>query len=244
MAKRKVMEFDSTAPVEYTRKKWFMKVKSITKLFIKKPEFVFLGEKPTPSSIILSNHEGTGAPLSLELYGGLPVRFWGAHEMATNMKLAYGYQTKTYYHKKKHWNLTLARLFCLIATPLTRMFYNGLEIIPSYGDIRFKNTLSQSVAALKKGHTVVIFPEDSDTGYLKELIGFHQGAFLLLEYCKRHNLDVPVHVAYYKKDTKQFVFDKPVSVRELLDLGLTREKLADRLCRRCNELGKLELETV
>lgn len=233
-------QISTPAPVDFVRKKWFLFVQRIMKVFIKKTEFISLGQPPVPGSIILSNHEGTKAPLALELYSGLPVRFWGAHEMNTNMKTTYRYQTKVFYHEKKHWNLTLARLFCLIATPLTRMFYRGLGVISTYGDLRLKNTLSQSLTALKKRHTLVIFPEKSDKGYLKELEGFHQGALLLLEYCKRNDLDVPVHVAYYKKDAKQYVFDAPVTIRELLDLGLTRAQLAEKLCNRCNELGKME----
>lgn len=211
------------------------------KWFIKEPRFVSLSEPVVPGSIILSNHEGTGAPLALELYGNLPVRFWGAHEMNEGFNAIYGYQTRVYYHEKKHWNLWLARLFCLIATPLTMMFYKGLDLIPTYSDVRLKNTLSNSVDALKKGHTVVIFPEDSKRGYLKELEGFHQGAMLLLEYCRRHDVDVPVYVAYYQKETKRYIFDAPVSVNTLLDLGLSRAELARKLCDRCNELGKMKV---
>ncbi len=241
MPKNVTMEFDTSVPVQYTRKKWFLWVQSIVKWFIKKPKFITLGKPVCPGSIVLSNHEGTGAPLSMELYGKLPVRFWGAHEMNEGFKSAYWYMTNIYYHKKKHWNLWLARLFCLIATPLTRMFYIGLELIPTYPDIRLKNTLSKSLDALKKGHTVVIFPEDSDKGYLKELSRFHQGAMLLLEYCQRRGLDVPVYVAYYNKEKKQYVFDAPSSTSQLLALGLSREELAKKLCDRCNELGKLEI---
>ena len=41
----------------------------------------------------------------------------------------YKYQTRVYYHEKKHWNLHLARLFCLLASPLTNLFYKGLNLI-------------------------------------------------------------------------------------------------------------------
>lgn len=242
MATQVKIAFDSPISVEYTRKKWFLNLKKIIKLFIKKPEFVYLGQKPTPRSIILSNHEGASVPLKLELYGELPIRFWGANEMNKNMKTAYRYQTVTYYHGKKHWNLHLARIFCLLATPLTRMFYIGLDLISSYSDVRFKNTLTQSIAALKKNHTLVIFPENSSKGYFRELVGFHQGALMLIELCKKHGLDVPVYIAYYKKDTKQFVFDAPVTVSQLLGQRLSRAELAQKLCDRCNTLGKMELQ--
>lgn len=242
MSKKISVNFDSSVPIDYKRKKWFLNLEKFIKLFIKSPEYIFLGEKPVPQSIILSNHEGTSAPLAVELHSGLPIRFWGAQAMNNNVKTAYRYQTEDYYHQRKHWNLHLARVFCLLATPLTRLFYIGLDLISTYKDMRFKGTLKKSIDALKQGHTLVIFPEKSEKGYLKELEGFLPGALMLFEFCVKHDLDVPVYVAYYKKDTKQYVFDAPVSVSKLLEPGLSRAELASRLCQRCNELGRMEFD--
>ena len=87
---------------------------------------------------------------------------------------------------------------------------------------------------------MVVFPEKSDNGYFDELTGFYPGIVMLFQYCQRHGLDVPVHVAYLRRKRKQYIFDAPVTVGELLRLGLSREELAQRLCDRCNELGKME----
>lgn len=225
---------------EYSRKKWFLNVQKIVRLFIKKPEYIYLGQRPAARSIILTNHEGASVPLTMEMYAGLPARFWGTFEMNKDFKTAYKYQTVRYYHGKKHWNIWLARLFCLLATPLTRLFYIGLELISTYPDVRFKNTLTQSIHALKKNHALVIFPENSDNGYHKVLTEFRLGVVMLLEHCQRHGLDVPVYVAYYQKKTRQHVFDVPTTVGALLGLGLAREELARKLCDRCNELGRME----
>ena len=241
MAKQVLTDYGTPTPVEYTRKKWFVNLKKFMGIFIKKPGYIYLGEKPQPGCIILSNHESATVPLTLELYSGLPIRFWGAYQMNKNFKFAYHYQSVTYYHQKKHWPLLGARAFCLIATPLTRLFYKGLELISTYPDARFKNTLVQSMHVLKKGHSLVIFPENSDKGYLKELTEFRQGAIMLLECCQRQKLDVPVYVAYYQKERKCHVFDAPTTVGALIGQGLSREKLAEKLCRRCNELGKMAI---
>lgn len=227
-------------PAKYAKKRWFKAVKRIMRIAFKRPEFIFLGEEIQPGSIILSNHEGLKSPMSLELYGQFPVRFWGAHEMNTSLKPAYWYQTHIYYHEKHHWNLTVARLFCLIATPLTRMFYKGLRPISTYGDVRLKNTLNESVDTLRDGPCVVIFPEKSDKGYLKELEGFHSGAVMLFKYCQQHGINPKVYVSYMQKERGRYVFDAPVTVEELLALDLSREDLAQKLCARCNELGKME----
>ena len=241
MTNANLTSFDTPTPVGYTRKKWFTAVKAIVKCFVKKPEFVFLGEAPRPGCIILSNHEGASGPLTLELYAKLPIRFWGTYEMNTDFKTAYNYQTHIYYHQKKKWNIWLARLFCLLATPLTRMFYIGLELISSYGDVRLRNTFRQSIDILKKNQTLVIFPEVSDNGYFRELTGFYPGVSMMLEQCQRNGLNVPVHVAYLNKESKKFIFDAPRSVEELLAEGLSRTALAEKLCNRCNELGKMRI---
>ena len=150
----------------------------------------------------------------------------------------YKYQTRVYYHEKKHWNLHLARLFCLIASPLTNIFYKGLNLISTYRDTYFRKTLKESLDSLEQGFNIVIFPEVSDKGYLKELEGFHNGFILLLEQCQKKNINIPIYVTYFKKETKEYIIDKPIYLNELIELNLSRDELAKKLCDRCNELGR------
>lgn len=222
-----------------TRKRWFRAVKGVMRCFIKESKFVYLGDKIETGAIILSNHEGTSAPLALELYSNLPIRFWGAHEMNSGLISTYKYLSGVFYHEKKHWNIWAARAFCLLAAPLSNMFYKGLNLISTFHDCRLRHTLKESIAALREGNNLVIYPEISDKGYLKELEGFHQGFALLLSYCLRQGVDAPVYVAYYKKEEKTYVIDKPVYISELMAGATSREELAEALCTRCNELGKM-----
>jgi len=224
------------------RKPWFRFVKKIMRLFIKPTEFVYLGDKITEPTIILSNHVGTTAPLAWELYGNLPFRFWGAHEMNSGLIKLYKYQTRVYYHEKKHWNLHLARLFCLIASPLTNMFYKGINLISTYQDIHFRHTISESIETLDSGKSVIIFPEISDKGYLDVLEGFHQGFTMLGSILLRKGKDIPITVAYFRKNEKRYVVDKPIMLSDLFKEGVSREDIAKRLCDRCNELGQMDLE--
>ena len=221
------------------RKLWYRGIKTVMKIRYKRPQFVFLGEKPTNGAIILSNHEGTDAPMSLEIYCDFPVRFWGAHEMNSGLKKLYAYQTKVYYHEKKHWNLFLARLFCLIASPLTLLFYKGLKLISTYKDARLKNTLAQSFNAISQGENIVIFPENSEDGYLPELKGFFAGFVLLANYCEKQGINVPIFVSYYKKKENKYIFDSPIMFDKIKEEYKTKEEIADYLLRKCNNLGKL-----
>ena len=223
------------------RKKWFKFLKKIMRIFVKESEFVYLGEKIGENSIILSNHVGTSAPLAWELYGDVKFRLWGAHEMNSGLINLYKYQSRVFYHEKKHWNLHLARLFCLIASPLTYIFYKGLNLISTYCDVRFRTTLSESMRTLECGQNLIIFPEISDKGYLDELEGFHQGFLMLASICLKKGIDLSVYVSYYRKKDRTYVVDKPFKISELFEEGLTREEMAEKLCRRCNELGKIDL---
>ena len=82
------------------RKWWFRFMKKLMLGRYKKPEFRYLGKEISTSAVILSNHEGTDAPMSFELYLDKPIRMWGAGEMNSGVVELYKYQTKVYYHKR------------------------------------------------------------------------------------------------------------------------------------------------
>ena len=224
------------------RKGWFKFMKRLMLGRYKEPEFVFLGEKFSNSSIIISNHEGTDAPMSMELYCDKPIRFWGAHEMNSGLVSLYKYQTKIYYHEKKHWNIHLARLFCLIASPITNLFYKGLNLISTYKDARLVKTLRESMEALKQGDNIVVFPEDSKNGYLEQLEGFFAGFVMLAEVCYKRGMDVPIFVTYFRRKDLKYIIDAPVKYSELAKGGATRADIAKRLLDRCNELGRMTFD--
>ena len=224
---------------KHNRKLWFRNLCRVMKVAIKKSQFEYLGDTIQPGSIILSNHVGTSAPLAFELYGPKRIRHWGASEMNSGLIQLYKYQTKVYYHEKKHWNLFAARLFCLIASPLTNLFYKGLRLISTYRDHRFRHTIEESFEAIKQGESILIYPEDSTKGYLDELEGFHAGFVLLAKACLAKGVDVPIYVAYYNKNQKKYIIDKPVKFSELNYKYQTKEEIAKALCVRCNELGKM-----
>ncbi len=221
------------------RKGWFRGYKGFIKLFKKPTNFKYVDKGIETPSVILSNHVGTSAPLSFELYLDEPMRFWGAHEMNSGLKSLYKYQTKVFYHEKRGWNIHLARLYCLIASPLTYIFYKGLNLISTYKDTRFIKTVKDSFETLKDGKSIVIFPEDSTKGYLDELEGFHNGFVVMLDYAYKKGLDVPVVVTYYHKLSNTHMIDSKIMYSELLNKFNNYDDIARFLCDRCNELGKI-----
>lgn len=232
-----------TKKFKQKRKAWFRGLKQFLKIKYKKAQFIYLGEKPTERAIILSNHVSTVPPLTLEIYADYPVRFWGTYEMNSGLKKMYKYQSAVYFHVKRGMNLHLARFICLFASPLTNLFYKGLNLISTYPDARLRKTLDESLTAIKdNGENVVIFPEDSSDGYSDELKGFHAGFALLADRCLQNGIDVPIYACYYKKKERQYIFDEPMKYSELKSQFGDRNAIAEYLCERCNMMGKLEFE--
>ena len=224
------------------RKPYFRILRNIMKIRYKNPRFIYLGEPFVNGALILSNHEGTDSPMSLEIYCDKPIRMWGSYEMNSGLRKLYKYQSKVYFHEKKHWNIHLSRLFCLIASPLTWLFYSGFDLISVYKDTRLIKTLRESVRAIESGDNIVVFPEDSTKGYLSELEGFHEGFVLLAELCLKRGIDLPVYVSYFRKSDTTYIFDAPVKFSELREKFESRAEIASYLCNRCNELGKMQFD--
>jgi hypothetical protein len=223
-------------------KGWFRFMKVLMSPRYPRPEFRFLGKEIENGAILLSNHEGTDAPMSLEMYLDRPLRMWGTGEMNSGVVRLYKYQTKVYYHEKKHWNIHLARLFCLLASPLTNLFYKGLNLISTWHDARFVGTLRESVRAIQEGNNIVIYPEDSTRGYLTELDGFHAGFVALCDTLLRRGIDVEIYVSYFKKKERIYIIDAPVHYSEIKAMGMSREEVAKHFVERCNALGRGEYE--
>ena len=226
------------------RKKWFKCVKAILRLFIKKPRFVFLGEEFVDRSLVLSNHVGASAPLTLECHFPKPFRFWGTYEMNSSLKDVYKYLSGVYFHQKKQWNLFLARVFCLIAAPVAWLFYRGLTLISTYRDHRFRTTLKQSVSTIEAGASVIIFPEDSSKGYFNTITGFYSGFVTLAGVCYKKGMDLPIYLTYLRKKEGVYVVDKPIYYSQLLQTGMDKYQLAESLHQRCNELGVMPLPEI
>ncbi len=226
------------------RKAWYRGLKQIMKIRYKKTKFIFLGDKPSEGSIILSNHEGTDAPMALEIYAEFPVRMWGTAEMNSGIKKLYKYQTQVYYHEKKHWNLHLARLFCLLASPLTNLFYKGLNLISTYQDARFKTTINESIKSIvEEKENLVIFPEKSPDGYMAHIQGFYAGFIVLAQTLYKQGYDVQIYVSYFKKKERVYIFDEPILFSALKSTFSCREDITQYLVDRCNALGTLDVKS-
>lgn len=223
------------------RERWFRGLKGFLKIFVRKPKFIFLGSQPQEYSLTLSNHVGASAPIKYELYFPQPFRFWGTYEMTMGLKSTYKYLSTTYLHQKKHINKIFAKIIAFIISPFVNMFYKGLRLIPTYNNYKLRSTIRESVSSIKNGEKLIIFPEDSSKGYFDNLTSFFAGFVLLAKICLKQGIDLMIYVSYYVKEKKTFIFDEGIKFSELLKQNIGDKKLAEKMCKRANELRDIFL---
>lgn len=213
-------------------------IKSV-RLFKKRPKIYNLNdEEEMEKGIIISNHSAASGPMTLALY--FPSFFvpWGTHGMTENYFKRWKYLYHIFYQQKigygKFRSFILATLFGIVSKRL----YVGMQLIPTYGDMRLANTIKLSVNHLKAGNSVLIFPEDSDTGYHEKLIKYNQGfVFLSERHYKLESIDIPIYPIYYHKQKGVIIIGKKEYINKLKkEKGFNREEVAEYFKNRTNEL--------
>ena len=221
------------------KKTWYKGYCNFIKIFKRKIKYVYLGEMVEDRAIVLSNHVGASGPLSFELFNKQTFRFWGTHEMNGKFKEVYAYLTDIYFTQKKHIKKPISKIIGVFAAPFMRLFYKGLDLIPTYHDARFYRAIKDSYNTLSEGQSVVIFPEASENGYFSNLTAFHAGFTVLLKYCYDRGLDLPIYLSYLHKKKHIHLVDKPVLYSEIKDKFNNRDEMARYFFFFFNELGKM-----
>ena len=221
------------------RPKWFSFVKGILRIFVRRPRFIYLGkhiEKSDEPSIILSNHVGASAPVLYELYFDAPFRFWGTYEMNSGIIEVYKYLSKIYLYKKKHFPRFLSKLIAFFICPFVNIFYKGLNLISTYKDHRFRQTLTESLKTMENNQNLIIFPEDSSDGYHVKLKSFFSGFAVFANLMLKTGKDVLIFCSYYRKKDRTFIIDKPIPFSALCGKNFDREKISSEMCKKVNSL--------
>lgn len=218
------------------RKPMFRFVKSILRIFVRKPKLIVLGAPPQNAAVYLCNHVGAKGPLNLELYFPKMFRFWGTYEMNATIRERFKYLSKIYFHQKKHINLFLSYIIAGIAIIPMTLFYKGMQLISTYKDSRLRKSIKTSFEEIKKDHNIIIFPENSTNGYFDQLVEYHAGFVVLAKYCFEKGMDLPIYNMYFKTKPKQLIIDNPIHYSEIRHLD--KKEVAQIFLERANQLGQ------
>ncbi len=220
------------------RKPFFRFFKKIMRLFAKKPQVINMGKADiAQKSILVSNHSGASGPLQLELWLNHYFVPWGTYEMNGTFKERWNYLTKIYFTQKKHKSKFVAVLISIPAVFVLKWFYKGIELLSTYRDSRLKSTVNKSIERLDKDQSILIFPENSSTGYKEVLEEFYPGFVTLSKmYYKKRGEDLPVYPIYVFKAERVILVGEPEYVQPLVEKRMSKEEIATHFMKAVNQL--------
>ena len=207
--------------VKHKESAFFIFMCGVVRIFKKKPRIIRLyeGEMKYPC-ILIGNHSAVSGPMTCRMsLSPPPIMSWSAHQMCENYKARSEYMRKIYYRKKLGYGKFRSNVLGTLFPMVLGIFYKAAGMIPVYYDNRAKLTFDYSLQALGEGVPVLIFPEDSDSGYFEILEKkMHPGYISLARlYKRRFGEDVPVYPMHYSKAENAIVVGEPQYVSKLAE---------------------------
>ncbi len=210
----------------------------VMKLFYKKPKIICLCDTLENQAIYISNHSSTSGPI------GYVIRFpkifqpWGTYEMNGTRKERWNYMYHIFYRHKKKKGKVYSFIMASIISTLSKIFYNGVHLLPTYGDLRMVSTIKSSMKSLDNNVSIMIFPEDSMNGGYKTILEKYHPGFVTLatRYAATRNIDLPIYTVYYSKQVNTIVIDKPETIKQYTDQNMTKEEIAELFLKKTNDL--------
>lgn len=201
----------------------------LTRLVTKKIEVINLNDEIADKCIFVGNHEGKKGPLIYERYIPKFLCPWGAYQMLGGYVDRFKYLRNVLYIQKMGKGKFSSTIKACFEAIFSILIYRGIKVVPSFPDARLLKTLNYSTGVLDNDMAVMVYPEDSNNGYLTEPTKFFNGFVMLGEYYyKKRGEDVPVYPTYLSLKHRKLVIGKPLFINELKAQGLNKDEIAER----------------
>ena len=165
--------------------------------------------------IVLANHSAKSGPAGLDFYFSKKTAKWGTYQMFGPYKMRMAYLKDILYIQKCVSKPFKASFMATILATVNHLVYRGMWMIPSYPDMRLKQTLRVSCDIINQDIPILIFPENSNEGYKDVLTEFFPGFIMLSEnYYKDTGVDLPIYPVYYSVKKRIMIIDKPLYIQE------------------------------
>ena len=187
------------------RKTWFRGATRFLRLFFRKRKYLFLGEMPKEKCVVFSNHVGASCPVFHELYSPFKMRYWGTYEMTESFKVNYKYLSTTYLQDKKGFNKFFGKVIGGIITPFVRIFYRGMQLIPTYKNINFFENPVSLIPASSFSVITAIIVLSASTAYIyskKRNLEFRKIG-IKLNFGKGNKVHSALYYTFYKSLVQQ-----------------------------------------
>lgn len=127
---------------------------------------------------------------------------------------------------------------------ISKSIYNGVKLIPTYPSVLLKNTIKESLAHLNVNNSLLIFPEDSNNGYLEEIESFHAGfVYLAQRYLTENKTNIPIIPLYYNKVKGQIFVGKSYTLDDFKEIK-NRDLIANEFRLILNNLPNLKIDAI
>ena len=192
---------------------------------------------PKDACIVVGNHAQMSAPIGNMLYYPRPKRVWCIGEMM-HFKEVPAYAFADFWSQKPKYIRWFFKISSYLIAPLAVIIFNSADTIGVYKDKRMTQTFKESVAALKRGEDVIIFPEEHKphNNIVYEFqIGFVDVARL---YHKDTGANVSFVPQYVAPDLKKIYFGEPVVYDDTAPAKAERVRISEEMQRRITELAR------
>ena len=219
------------------RRPFFNTILSIGRAIKEEPLVINRNQILADQAIFISNHSGASGPMNLALF--FPSFFvpWGAHPMVGNYRSRWNYLYFVFYRQKLGYSKFRSFLIATLFGIISKRLYRGMDLIPTYEDMRLKTTFRQSEHFINEHKPILVFPEDSSNGYHDHILKYHEGFIAFAEhYYQKHQIDLPVYPIYFSKKLNIILIDKPQYIQPLKAEGLDRERIAQHFKDHGNDL--------
>jgi hypothetical protein len=198
-----------------------------------KPHIIGDISKIPNQAIFISNHNGASGPMNLITFFPRILVPWGTYQMTQGYFSRWKYLYHTFYLKKLKYSKFRSFLLATCFGMISKILYQGVKLIPSFPDVRMKHTINISIKHLEVGNSILIFPEDSSSGYKDEIESFHSGfIYLHKAYQKKYEQILPIVPIFYSKKENTII----IGEIEYVDYKKTRHDLANHFRVIINEL--------
>lgn len=211
------------------KKPWLFRfIKYLVRLFYPKIEVEGLENLPNEPCVIIGNHTQLNGPIACELYFAENYYTWCAAPMM-KLKEVPAYAYKDFWSKKPKALRPFFKLASYLIAPLSVLIFNNARTIAVYKDSRVLSTFKESIAKLKDGNNVIIFPEH-DVKHNHIVYDFQEGFVDIARlYYKRTGKELYFVPLYIAPKLKRMYLGKPIKYAADTPAAEERRRICDYL---------------
>lgn len=206
-------------------------IKGMVKLFVKKPD-IYCAEdlNNIRSSIFVSNHVGFFGPLIINLYVDMKLTPWVIHDIA-DKRLCKKYINSDFTETQLKLRPPISYIISLIISPICVSIMKYLNAIPVYkGSPKVFETIEMTLDGLKKGHNILIFPEDRNKKYNDIIDEFDIGFINVAKmYYKRYGELISFYPVCVNKNQNRISIGRKIVYDPNIPFKIERKRIADYL---------------